>query len=648
MTGAAGATFALALGAGVLGQLLARHARVPSIVLLLAFGVVLGPDGLGAVRPEALGEGLFALVSLAVAVILFEGGLNLDLSRIRREGRAIRRLLTLGAAVTAAGGGLAAHLLMGWPWGRAFLFGTLVIVTGPTVIRPLLRNVPLRPRLATVLEAEGLLIDPVGAIVAAVTLPVVLGPALDVGSFASGATGLLLRLGFGAAAGVAAGFALAGLLRLRHAVPEGLENLVALGAALVTFEACETLLTESGILAVTVAGTVVGNLEPRLRRDLGEFQEHLTVGLIGLLFVLLAADVRLAEVTGLGWPGVATVAALALVVRPAGAWLCTIGSELTPRERAFLSWVAPRGVVAAAVASIAAGFFDELGVPGGAELRALVFLTIGVTVLLQGGTAPLVARLLGVRTPGRESVVVLGAEEIGLALGETLRAGGARVVFADSNPVHCQAAQARGFPVLYGNALEERTLGRLRLERARAAVGLTPNNEVNHHFADLAGEEFGVPACYVAVNPRGSDVAERIVERQESFVLFDRVKDVERWNVRFRHGAAELRAFRFAGAPEEAKAGEAAEEPAGAAGPRGPRARGEAEREAHDPFLVMAMRRGGRWDPMHVGLEAAEGDAAMVAIHRPEEEAALEVLAALGWKPAPEEAPGKEEEAPPG
>lgn len=639
----AGTTFALALGAGVAGQLLARHTRVPSIVLLLALGVLLGPDVAGLVQPGTLGEGLFALVSLAVAVILFEGGLNLDLARIRREGLVIRRLLTLGAAVTAVGGGLAAHHLMGWDGGKAFLFGTLVIVTGPTVIRPLLRNVPLRPRLATVLEAEGLLIDPVGAIVAAVALPFALGPALGAESLVSGAAGLALRLGFGAAAGVAAGLALVGLLRLRHAVPEGFENLVALGGALLTFEACESVLTESGILAVTAAGIVVGNFESRLRRELGEFQEHLTVGLIGLLFVLLAADVRLADVVGLGAAGLATVAALALVVRPLGVALCTRGSELDWRERAFLCWVAPRGVVAAAIASIAAAFFGELGVPGGDELRALVFLTIAVTVVLQGGTAPFVARLLRVRAPGRDSVVVLGAEELAFALGETLRDGGERVVLADSNPMHCQAAQKRGFTVVYGNVLEERTLGRLRLERARAVVSLTANNEVNHHFAGLAREEYGVPGCYVAVNPSGSDVAERIVERQESRVLFDRVKDVERWNVRLRHGAVERRAFRFAG-PSEREGAEAASEDA-PAGPRGARGRGESSREAHDPFLLLAVRRGERWEPMHVGFAPGEGDAAMVAIHRPEERAALELLRTLGWKPAPSEAPEADAEA---
>jgi NhaP-type Na+/H+ or K+/H+ antiporter len=207
----AGLVFALALGAGMVAQLLARHARVPSIVFLLGAGVLLGPDGLGLVRPRELGDGLMAIVQLAVAVILFEGGLNLELDRLRRAGRAIQLLVTLGAFITACGAGLAAYWIMEWPWRQALLFGTLVIVTGPTVIRPILRNVPLRGRLATLLEAEGVLIDPVGAIVAAVALEVVLVPAaLEVGF---GAPALVARLLFGTLVGLAGGWLLGQLLR---------------------------------------------------------------------------------------------------------------------------------------------------------------------------------------------------------------------------------------------------------------------------------------------------------------------------------------------------------------------------------------------------------------------------------------------------
>jgi NhaP-type Na+/H+ or K+/H+ antiporter len=621
-------TFAFALGAGVVAQLIAGHLRIPSIVPLLATGIILGPDGLGLILPRSLGEGLFSLVSLAVAVILFEGGLNLDLRRLRREGSAIRRLVTIGALVTAAGGALAAGSIMGWSPRLSILFGALVIVTGPTVIRPLLRNVPLRPRLATVLEAEGVLIDPIGAIVAVVTLQIVLTPGVE--SFASGFLGLLYRLGFGTGAGLAFGFAIFGMLRIRRAIPEGLENLVVIGTALVAFEVCETVLSESGILAVTVAGVVVGNMETRVSQELGEFSEHLTVGLIGILFVLLAADVRISEVTSLGWPGLACVAALALIVRPAGVILSTAGSELDWRERAFLSWVAPRGVVAAAVASLAAAFLEESGIPGGAEIRALVFLTIGFTVVVQGGSGALVARMLGVRAPGRETVVILGAEELGFALGEVLREDGGHVVFADINPSHCRAAQERGFPVVYGNVLEPRTLARMRLERARAVIGLTANNEVNSHFAGEARDEFGVRNGYVAVNRGSSEVTSRIVEKQESRVLFDGPKDVERWHVRFRHGDVAVQHFRRL--DTEAGATEAGEAP----DTQGARTNGT---DGVDPYILLAVRRGERWKPVWEGLEIEAGETSAVAVYQPAEEAAIQALARIGWVPAEPDGP---------
>ena len=621
--------FALALGVGVACQLIARHTRVPSIVLLLAAGVALGPDVLGWVIPDALGDGLLPIVSLAVAIILFEGGLNLDIGRLRREATPIRRLVTLGALVTMAGAAAAAHLILGWSLPLSALFGSLVIVTGPTVIRPLLRNVRLKPRLSTVLEAEGLLIDPVGAIVAAVTLQVVVAPSVD--TFASSALGLMARIGFGAGAGLAFGLALVLLLRLRRVVPEGLENLVVLGGVLVAFELCESVLTDSGILAVTVGGVIVGNFEKRVARHLGEFQEDLTVGLIGLLFVLLAADVRLAEVAALGMPGLLTVVALALVVRPISVGLSILGEDFSWREWAFISWVGPRGVVAAAIASLAAAFLVDLEMEGGAEIRAMVFLTIAVTVVVQGGTAPIVARMLGVRGAGREAIVILGAEELAFALADAIHADHPRIVFADSNPSHIREAEDRGYPVVFGDAFDERTLGRMRLERARAVIAITANSQVNTHFGQEAKESHGVPEIYVAVGREGHAVGARIVDKMDGRILFDRPKDVERWHVRIRHGLCEIRPFVFAGAPDD-------EEP-------------ETRRlieGTHDAFLLLAVERNGRMEPAFANDEPTEGARAWAAVLLSEEDAALAGLAHLGFVPAPAEegAPAGDDEEP--
>ena len=432
------------------------------------------------------------------------------------------------------------------------------------------------------LEAEGLLIDPVGAIVAGVTLQlVVLDPSLD--ALASAAGALVARTGFGATAGVLCGLLLVGLLRFRRAVPEGV---------------------------------VVGNLEPRVARELGEFQEHLTVGLIGMLFVLLAADVRVAEVWALGLPGLLTVGTLALVVRPLGVALCTAGSELRFRERAFLSWVAPRGVVAAAIASLTVAFLHGEGIAQAEQVRALVFLTIALTVVVQGGSAPWVARLLRVRAPGRERVVILGAEELGFALAEALALPKEKLLFCDANPLHCREAEARGYRVVYGDVLQERTLARMRLERARAVVGLTANNEVNHHFAGEARDEFEVPECFVAIGGARTDVASRIVHKQESRVLFDGPKEVERWNVRLRHRLVVRHELVFEGAPAaETKASE---------GPS----------PEPDPYLLLVMIRDDERSIMYERLELAAGDRTLALVHDAEEDLALERLARLGWHPA--------------
>ncbi|HEX6209952.1 MAG TPA: cation:proton antiporter, partial [Methylomirabilota bacterium] len=307
MHGSVALTVALALAAGVLIQCVARTIRVPAIILLLAAGVVVGPTVLGWVRPAELGNGLFLLVDFGVAVILFEGALNLERGRLRREERAIRRLITWGALVTLAGAALAAWYWMGWPWPRAALFGSLVVVTGPTVVGPLVRDLRLRPRLQTVLEAEGVLIDPIGAILAVLVLQLTLSPnALVV---ASEGWDLLLRFVVGLSVGVIGGLTIAGLLRLPQFV-HGLENVLTLALVMLLFFLAENVVSQSGLLAVTSAGLVVGNLGSAVDEDLREFKDQLTVLMIGAIFILLAADIGLRDVMALGWPGLVVLLSL--------------------------------------------------------------------------------------------------------------------------------------------------------------------------------------------------------------------------------------------------------------------------------------------------------------------------------------------------
>jgi NhaP-type Na+/H+ or K+/H+ antiporter len=532
-------TIAVALGVGMLAQALARHLRIPGIVLLLACGVLLGPDVLGVVRPDNLGPALPALVGFAVAVILFEGGMNLDLRRLRRQARSIRQMVTIGALVTAAGGAVAARLLLEWDWRRAVLFGTLVMVTGPTVIQPLLRRIRVKSRVATVLEAEGVLVDAIGAVLAVVALEVAISQPTGVG-VAFGAGDVAARLGFGLVFGLAGGVGIALLLRLRRVVPEGMENVLTLALAVLIFQAANVILPESGIAAVTFAGFAVGNLRSRVVEDLREFKEQLTVMLIALLFVLLAADVRLAEVQALGWAGFWTVIVLMIVVRPLNVIVGTWGSDLSWRERAFLSWLAPRGIVAAAIASLFASTLDVAGIEGGRELRALVFLVIAITVAVQGLTGGLVASLLGVRRRSGSGYVILGANDLGRAVARLLGAGGHEVVLIDSSPDAAQSAQAEKLRVLHGSALEDRVLLRADVEGRIGCLAVTANDETNLLFAKKAREEYRVPRAWVALRRGHLSVNPEMVHELGAQVLFGEPRSIELWNLRLERGLATI------------------------------------------------------------------------------------------------------------
>lgn len=397
-----GLTFAVALAAGMLTQVLARKVQVPELMLLLAVGVLLGPEVAGLIRPQSLDFALDYVVGMSVAVVLFEGGLNLNLDRLRREQVIVRRLITIGALVTAMGGSLLAHYVMKWDLRLSLLFGTLVVVTGPTVVTPLVRRISVRPKLRGILEAEGVLLDPIGAIGAVVALEFVMatysaGTAAGTDALFGLSTTVVAGIVLGAIGGLGMGL----LLRDDALLPTGLENVTILALVLVLFEVSEAIRPESGIMAATVAGIVVGNMNSHVEEELKHFKEQLTVMLLGLLFVLLAGTVELEAIVGLGWRGAATVGALMVIVRPVSVWLCSLGTGLDRREKLLLGWISPRGIIAAAVAALVARTLPGSGAQG-AAFQALVFSVIAVTVTLQGGTARWVVERLGLREGGAD------------------------------------------------------------------------------------------------------------------------------------------------------------------------------------------------------------------------------------------------------
>jgi NhaP-type Na+/H+ or K+/H+ antiporter len=571
------------------------------------------------------------VVGLAVAIVLFEGGLNLNLRRLQREAHTIRRLITTGALITAVGGATAARYFMGWDWTIAILFGTLVAVTGPTVINPLTRRIRLKKNLRTILEAEGVLIDPIGAIAAVVALEVILElHHVGAAQAAQGLLALPVRLGLGLALGLVGGVVIGLLLRRKKVVPEGFENIFTLSLVLALFEISNGLLEESGIMTVAVAGIVVGNMKTRVQRDLLEFKEQLTVLLVGLLFVLLSADVRLSDVTALGWAGVATVAALILVVRPLNVAVSTAGSELKWNERAFLGWLAPRGIVAFAVASLFAQRLTVENLADGRQFMALVFLVIAMTVMVQGGTAGLVARLLGVQRPGNAGWVIVGANPLGRALGKALRdatadangGGGAaeEVVLVDSSAAEATAAEQDGFRIIYGNASEERILLRADVDARRALVAVTPNGAVNLRVAEKAMELFRVPRAFVAVQIGLAGARENHVTEAEAGILFGRAIDFERWTHHLLHGDHAVERWRYMGDDRIPVA------------PAAPAADGI----RRVPLLPLVHVRGAKAMPVDGSTNARQGDEAVFLWLAADHDHAREWLLEASWQPVPE------------
>jgi NhaP-type Na+/H+ or K+/H+ antiporter len=620
-------TIAMAMAVGIVCQVVSRHLRIPGIVLLLGAGVALGPDGLGLIVPGVLGHDLHVLVGFATAVILFEGGLNLDRRRLKREGTVLRRLLTWGAGVTALGSALATHYVLGWSWTLSVALGSLVVVTGPTVVTPLLRRIKVRRELETILEAEGVLIDGIGAILAVVVIEVVTLP--DLG-FLHGMGILLQRLGFGAVAGLLGGAAIAAALKYARIVPQDLDNPFTLALVLALVQGCNTVMPETGIVAAIVAGMVVANAGIPELRDLREFKEQLTVMLIGMLFVLLAADVRLAEIGALGWAGVATVLLLMFVVRPVAVLASTPGQGLDWRQKAFLAWVAPRGIIAAAVSSLFADRLRAAEMPGGLDLRALVFLVIVMTVVLQGLTARPLALALGLARPSGRGYAMLGAHALARLLAGRLRASGQPVVMIDSNAENCRHAEQEGFRVIYGNALEERAQRGSQMDSRLAAIGLLPNGVVNLRFAERARRESQVPEAIIAESPGLEGLESEALQRDDIHMLFGSPRDVALWDLRVRRGTAALEIWRCeAEADLEAR---------------------ELPRDTHGRLLPLVRRRDRACEPVDERTRLAAGDEVDWLVFRDSLADAHAWLREAGWvavaSPAAAEAVAEQREAP--
>ncbi|QDV07424.1 K(+)/H(+) antiporter NhaP [Planctomycetes bacterium Poly30] len=490
---AASPLVALALigAAGIGAQWAAWKLKLPSILLLLLAGILVGPL-LGWLQPHDLfGAVLYPLVSLAVAVILYEGGLSLHLHELGAHGTPILRLLTVGVVTTWTLATIAALTIAKLPWETAMVLGAILTVTGPTVIGPLLRQIRPRGPAEAIAKWEGIVVDVVGATLAVLVLHVATEGFAQDGAIHS-ATGALVDLFktaiVGTAFGVLGTYALAIPLR-KHLIPDELENAVSLAIVLGIFVAADSLAHESGLLAVTLMGFLLANRKDVSVHHIIEFKENLRVLLISTLFIVLAATIDLGALRATGWNGLLFVVALIVVVRPASVFLSTLGTTLTSADRTFLAFLAPRGIVAAAVSSLFALRMQEANVPGADLMAPLAFLVIVVTVAVYGlGAGPL-ARRLKLSDPDAQGTLIAGAGPFALEFGRALKKLGIDVVHVDTNRASIAEARLGGLPAYYGSILSSEVVGSLPLGGTGRFVGLTPNDEVNAlaaaHFSTL-------------------------------------------------------------------------------------------------------------------------------------------------------------------
>ena len=482
-------TVAIIGALGIGAQWVAWRTQVPAIVVLLLAGLLAGP-ATGLVSPsEDFGDLLKPFVALAVAVILFEGGMTLNLAEIRGTATAVRRIILIAPPLVWGLGSVAAHVLGGLSWEAAIVFSGIMVVTGPTVIMPLLRQAKLPSRAGSVLRWEAIVVDPIGALFAVIAFEVVVAT-----TSGTPAGTIALQVALALLIGIVGGFLLTRALATafsRGLVPDYLKAPILLAAVLVGYAATDAVLAEAGLVTVTVMGIVLANAKLASYTELRRFKEVMTVILVSGLFIILTANITIESILSLGWRDGLYLLALLFVVRPAAILLATLGTELSLRERLLIGWIAPRGVVAVAVSGLFAGTLVQIGIEDGARLAPLAFLVVLVTVILHGFSLKPLANLLGITSDEPDGFLLVGANRFTLALAEKLKASGLPLLIVDRNRSRLFMARQAGFPTYFGEILSEAAEHHLDLSRYGTLIAATDNDAYNALVCTDFGPELG-------------------------------------------------------------------------------------------------------------------------------------------------------------
>ncbi|WP_299837728.1 sodium:proton antiporter [uncultured Tenacibaculum sp.] len=514
---------------GILAQWFAWKLKIPAILPLILIGLLVGPvaaeyfnEGSKWIEPiwngkKGLfpGEGLFYFVSLAISIILFEGGLTLKKSEIRNVGPVITKLITLGSVVTFFGAGIFAKYIFDLSWEMALLFSSLIIVTGPTVISPILRNIPLKKDVAAVLKWEGILIDPIGALVAVLVFEFI-----SVGGDSGFTQTALIEFFKIVLFGTTLGFIFAkGLIFIvnRKFVPHYLLNVVSLSMVLLVFVLSDLLAHESGLLAVVVMGMVIANSKLKSFDELLYFKESLTVLLISILFILLAANMNMSELMLIfNWKTVVLFALVVFIVRPLAVFLSTHKSTLQLNEKIFISWVGPRGIVAAGIASLFGTKLMKQNVPGAEYITPLVFMIVLGTVLLNATTARMLAKMIGVFLKKSEAIVFVGASRSARLIADYLKQNNRRVILLDSNKDYVNDAKEMGIEAFNIDIYNDNLDDNVELNDVGYLIAMTGSDVINKYALERFSDIYGEMGAYRLATSR--EVASKQLENTD--VLF--------------------------------------------------------------------------------------------------------------------------------
>ena len=492
---------------GILAQWFAWKLKIPAILPLLLIGLLVGPisaeflseDRTKWIEPvwngeEGLfgGKNLYYFVSLSISIILFEGGLTLKFKEIKNVGPlVITKLITLGSLVTFFGAGIAAHYIFNLSWEISFLFSALIIVTGPTVITPILRNIPLRKDISAILKWEGILIDPIGALVAVLVFEFI-----SVGAGGDYTKTALIEFGKIVLFGSTFGFTFAHALNFainKQWIPHYLLNVFALASVLGVFVLSDSFSHESGLLAVVIMGMVLGNSKSKYLKDLLYFKESLSILLISILFILLSANINFEDLMLIyKWETLALFAVVVFIIRPIGVLLSTYKSALTFKEKMFISWVGPRGIVAAGIASLFGLTLVFKGIVDAEYITPLVFMIVMGTVLLNATTARLFAKITGVFLKNSNGILIIGASEVSQLIGIYLKNNNRHVVLIDSNQTNIAKAKSLGIEALMTDIYSDSLEDNIELNDIGFLMALTASADINkyaiHKFKNHFGE----------------------------------------------------------------------------------------------------------------------------------------------------------------